>query len=328
MFGIDDVLAGIGGVASGGLSLAGSLLNAGQNRQAMRFSADQQENQMKHGLQWRVEDAKRAGIHPLYALGANISSSPIIPAGDVGGYGGLADMGQNIQDVIRRTSPGAKLKEELELKALQSSINETDARKDLLRAQEGKIRNTPSVGPGPVTFMEGSQTPTGGGAVSIGPGDTPGAGMVKVSPRDLQAAGRGTPDLLAGQDPGNEGIRINDKMSMDFPSTKNESYEEIISELNPFAWGGILLRNARLFGGQWLKDYLAYRYLGQEPKNYYPNVRQAREYRDKEWKSMKESEGFWQLSKEGYPQWIPWDEEGRQKWRVMTGRGRRSDYAE
>lgn len=30
----------------------------------------------KNGIQWRVEDAKKAGLHPLYALGAGATASP------------------------------------------------------------------------------------------------------------------------------------------------------------------------------------------------------------------------------------------------------------
>lgn len=30
------------------------------------------------GIQWRAEDAKKAGLHPLAALGANISSAPVV----------------------------------------------------------------------------------------------------------------------------------------------------------------------------------------------------------------------------------------------------------
>lgn len=33
------------------------------------------------GIQWRVEDAKKAGLHPLAALGANISSAPVVSSG-------------------------------------------------------------------------------------------------------------------------------------------------------------------------------------------------------------------------------------------------------
>ena len=28
----------------------------------------------QHGIRWKVEDAKAAGLHPLYALGANTHS--------------------------------------------------------------------------------------------------------------------------------------------------------------------------------------------------------------------------------------------------------------
>lgn len=38
---------------------------------------------LQKGIQWRVEDAKKAGIHPLYALGANISS-PTVTTGSTG----------------------------------------------------------------------------------------------------------------------------------------------------------------------------------------------------------------------------------------------------
>lgn len=46
----------------------------------------------KRSIQWRVKDAERAGVHPLYALGANVSMGPSLPVG-----GGVFDeMGQGI----------------------------------------------------------------------------------------------------------------------------------------------------------------------------------------------------------------------------------------
>lgn len=51
-----------------------------------------------HGIQWKVEDAKAAGLHPLYALGGagasfTPSSIPVMPV-DSGGW--KAEMGQNV----------------------------------------------------------------------------------------------------------------------------------------------------------------------------------------------------------------------------------------
>lgn len=47
------------------------------------FPAKTDYTGMQKGIQWRVEDAKKAGIHPLYAMGANIGS-PTVTAGSAG----------------------------------------------------------------------------------------------------------------------------------------------------------------------------------------------------------------------------------------------------
>lgn len=47
------------------------------NEAALRQEANQREF-AQHGVRWRVEDAKAAGLHPLFALGANTASySPV-----------------------------------------------------------------------------------------------------------------------------------------------------------------------------------------------------------------------------------------------------------
>ena len=64
--GIGSALSGIGSVASA-------------------FSSDKPDyKHLKKGIQWRVNDAKQAGVHPLYALGASVGS-PTITTGSTGG---------------------------------------------------------------------------------------------------------------------------------------------------------------------------------------------------------------------------------------------------
>lgn len=55
------------------------------------------------GITWKVEDAKRAGIHPLYALGAPTTS---YAPQSVGGsdYGSMSGMGQDISRAIDSTA--------------------------------------------------------------------------------------------------------------------------------------------------------------------------------------------------------------------------------
>lgn len=72
------------------------------NEQAAARQYEQQKEFAQSGIQWKVEDAKKAGIHPLYAMGANtISYSPQ----SVGGadYSHLANAGQNIGRAIDAT---------------------------------------------------------------------------------------------------------------------------------------------------------------------------------------------------------------------------------
>lgn len=55
------------------------------------------------GIRWRVEDAKAAGLHPLYALGGQIPSfSPTVSMDSVGPS--ISSAGQNVQRAISATS--------------------------------------------------------------------------------------------------------------------------------------------------------------------------------------------------------------------------------
>lgn len=72
-----------------GLNLAGGIFgNRSKDRQQRRQleQAQHQFNQqMDHSVQRRVLDAKRAGVHPLFALGASVGASPTISAGGESG---------------------------------------------------------------------------------------------------------------------------------------------------------------------------------------------------------------------------------------------------
>lgn len=92
------LLRGVGQVAP----LVGSVLGFNQARKSdkrqealareqMQFQKDLIHNQVS----WRVADAKRAGIHPLYAIGGGSTFSPVMTGGDSSApY--LSEMGQDI----------------------------------------------------------------------------------------------------------------------------------------------------------------------------------------------------------------------------------------
>lgn len=84
---------------------------AAANRRArkdFRTNINLQKQFAKESIQWKVHDAKRAGIHPLYALGAGTSSySPVSvgtssysPIPEVGMANALSSAGQDISRAV------------------------------------------------------------------------------------------------------------------------------------------------------------------------------------------------------------------------------------
>lgn len=92
-------------------SLASTFLghsNAKQANQTAAANAARQEALQRefaqNGISWKVADAKRAGIHPLYALGAQTTSySPVNVGSQSTDFSGLASMGQNLGRAIDST---------------------------------------------------------------------------------------------------------------------------------------------------------------------------------------------------------------------------------
>jgi len=92
----------IGAAIAGGASLLGGAL--AKRPEPARSVPDY--THMKEGVQWRVEDAKRAGVHPVYAMGFNPGSPGAITTGSTGPSSSavmgrsLASAGQNIGSAV------------------------------------------------------------------------------------------------------------------------------------------------------------------------------------------------------------------------------------
>lgn len=101
-----------------------------------------QEKFAKKAIRWKVADAKAAGIHPLYALGANTVSYSPSSVGDVGPA--LSDMGNSIERSVAATSTsGGRVIDAL-------ALERAGLENDLLRAQIASVKvrtMAPHVGP-------------------------------------------------------------------------------------------------------------------------------------------------------------------------------------
>lgn len=85
---LGSIISAIGGIAGGFLGNS-----AAKDQMAM------QKQFAQNGIRWKVEDAKRAGIHPLYALGAPTMSYSPVATGDYG----VSQAGQDIGRAIDQT---------------------------------------------------------------------------------------------------------------------------------------------------------------------------------------------------------------------------------
>lgn len=126
----------IGSIISAGASLLGSALGAGASKDASEMNAAAQKEFAQHGIRWKVEDAKQAGVHPLYALGANTHSfAPSYVGSHMGD--GIAAAGQDIGRAIDAKQTET---ERLQNDLLREQIRGTKIDNDL-RASQHRLVN-------------------------------------------------------------------------------------------------------------------------------------------------------------------------------------------
>lgn len=129
----------LGSIIGAASSLIGGLL--GKDSQDEQIEAQREFAQ--NGIRWRVADANAAGVHPLYALGANTHS--FSPIGVGGGLGeGVAAAGQEIGRAIssKQTQPERLYNE----KVMQLTLQRGELENQLLASQIARI-NTPTQQP-------------------------------------------------------------------------------------------------------------------------------------------------------------------------------------
>lgn len=115
-----------GSIISAGASLVGGLLANRSRDNAAEENAALQREMAQNSVRWRVEDAKAAGIHPIFAMGANLPSASPVLVGDDGFAQGLANAGQDIGRAIDAT---------------RTAPERVDARMEALALERGELEN-------------------------------------------------------------------------------------------------------------------------------------------------------------------------------------------
>lgn len=249
-----SVVPGIGTAVGAGIGLlGGALSNLSHERQADKGYAYQEEA-LKNGISWRVADAKRAGIHPLYALGApSMSMQPIITQDQIGPA--VQQMGQSMSDITRNTlNEQQKANQAMEYLVMSSQRNKNDAEAELARTQAASLvqkQRTNINPPGLGIQNEMGQNPTGGGL-----------GFYDVKAAEQISAKPGHEYSSAGINPALQLRMIDRNLPMYMDIAEGDSPEETWKEKGYLPSLGLALRNARIFGDGWMWDFIKSRYLG------------------------------------------------------------------
>lgn len=151
----------IGNLISAGASLIGGLFNRSsadkanaQNMQIAQQNMEMQEEFAREGLSWKVADAKRSGIHPVYALGAPTTSfSPVSfsASADDSMGNAISKMGQDIGSAITNrstsTQRAASTQLALEKLTLQRGALENELLASRIAKEKMSTPPVPEIGP-------------------------------------------------------------------------------------------------------------------------------------------------------------------------------------
>lgn len=136
----------LGALLSAGSSLLGGLLGRKSADKQAKQNIKLQKQFAQEGIQWKVKDAEKAGVHPLYALGAQTHSFSPVSVGDPL-PGAIADMGQNIG---RAVDTGRTSNERFAHRLGELSVQRAELENTKL-ASEIALMQQPGTPPAPVT---------------------------------------------------------------------------------------------------------------------------------------------------------------------------------
>lgn len=129
----------LGALISGASSLIGGLLGRSSAEKQQERNIALQKEFAQSGIQWKVEDAKKAGIHPLYAMGASTHSfTPQSIFNDPLGTG-ISEAGSSIGRAVSSTMSGeqrgaSKVLEQLAIE--RAGLQNDQLRLDLLASRD------------------------------------------------------------------------------------------------------------------------------------------------------------------------------------------------
>lgn len=214
-------------------SLAGSALGAATSLFGANKDRKMQKEFAQNGVQWKVADAEKAGVHPLFALGANTAS--FSPVGVGGADNAFSQMGQDVSRALSATSPEAT-KANAYSSAIQTlTLKRMSLENDLLASKIATI-NQPGTPPTPPSLGQRYAIP---GAPML-PGNNGGGDLGLINPQPQKFTNR-SPEA-AWQEPASvTDVGFSNTVSGGYAPVMSNDVKERLEE----DWPGMLWWNVR-----------------------------------------------------------------------------------
>lgn len=205
---------------------------------------DMQKEFAQHGVTWRVEDATRAGLHPLFALqgsGAAFSPNPIVVDNS---------QGEALSRAARSAGQTADawLGQQAALDAQAAATSKDHAIAEYYRSEAARARQATNV-----------SKPALGDVVHQGAPNLP-VGPVegyydrrKVEPNPTFSRDSNFPSTGAGSSPAFRTYELMPGKLIDLPHTE-EGPSEALENLTVTSWPFVIAHNIAHYGADWLKD--------------------------------------------------------------------------
>lgn len=127
-----------GSAISSAMGLAGGMINATTSKKIAREQMRLQKEFAQNGIQWRVDDAKKAGLHPLYAIGASGASYTPVSQDSSAMGNAVADagayLGKAVDQAIDKPTQKALAQENLEFQR-RMQFNQLELARENLRGK-------------------------------------------------------------------------------------------------------------------------------------------------------------------------------------------------
>lgn len=243
-------------IVGAGISAIGSLLGGRKNQKAQaeanRENYEAQKEFAQHGIRWKVEDAKAAGLHPLFALGG--AGASFAPSAQPVMNNGYAEAGQNLSRAA--TAFGDKQLQSAQIEALKAGAAKDLALAQAAASEAARFNQQSVISPADIEWFTAKGLPIPGQAQSLpvpsNLPDTPKA-LPPVPPAYL-ASSVAEPGFKAFSVPGLGEVILPNSSSMAeaLESLENPVLQAAVAAANAAHYGKSgSERLARLMGRSW-----------------------------------------------------------------------------